>query len=772
MTIVDELWRPFHDEPLFVPELLHGPDAVPDRLRDRIVDYLCQVAAARRAPLHTCTAFNALHFGFDLHTHGYRAELLDPELFVLLSSEQQKRPALPVGTFTHVDRGGRRSLLAEVIARYGVDPRVDTDGWVPASLSGAPSGQLDDGDGVHEKVVLDVEAFGAPLTAAEHGELHRLRRRGPLLDGRGHLHGTFIYPSGVDVRDDVALYCRHLLGPARGLLLSGPLGGLLTEPTDEYVLAAALHQAMATIGTLLDSTDRLRRWQHYAVEASRFARHREDGWPGLSAGHLDEVVRSVSRTGTQPQYTGVWPLLTAQVAHDIDDDPLELTSTADLIVHTNLLAADLAASATDGLLPGGTHLRIDDAWQAGGVWRTQHQPIPANLLATDPRTPLGLGHQPVTAAVPPEHDESVVPPTPQPPPEASPAENDGEPDTASPDILDLVVIRDSLVVYTVALREQQWEDGELPLAEPAAAVLAGGPLLLELHHDGEQLDTAEQLQPVERDDTTLHGIAWPWSFYAGIKLTVAVARHAARISITTTLLDHPLPFGDQYRWDANLAILAASLGAEPPATPPDHEEPELPLPADTPPRQRGVAQLHGLIIAALRRHGTQGAFGSRRLTGPRLLAALFGPDLVAPPLMWEVIYTCDRLVDAGKLTCEPPTSNPDRTGGSPDVYAWWPDNDTRRQAEHPRTGTTTSALLAGKIREYWVPPFCRLLPAGQQASDQARQAYAAWIVKVRGPDTDTTLPSGYTFVRGAARGSSDPDSLLRSIAPQPGARST
>jgi hypothetical protein len=772
-TTTTGVWQPFHDEPLFVPELLHGPDAVPDALHTRIVDYLTQVAAIRRAPLHTCTAFNALHFGFGLQTRGYRAEILDPELFVQVSTEQQDRPVLAVGTFVHIDRGGRRSLLAEVVARYGADPAVDDDGWTPAALSGAPPGHPD-GDGSRtgqERIVLDVEAFGAPLTPAEYTELHRLRRRGTLLDRRGHLTRRVRYPAEPGTRDDVALYAAYLLGPARPLLLGGPLGGLLTDPDNEQVLAAALQQAMATIDALLGGGT-LRRWYGYATCRSRFEQRRQDGWPGLPATDIDDIVHTLVRTGTQPRYTGIWPLLAARADSraGADEDPLELAGAADLVLHTNLVAADLTANASDGILPGGIHLRIDDTWQAGGLWRAQREPVPAAVLAADPRTALGLGHQAGMPAQPPSaKDQPHDTKSEEPEPAAGPDQPPGDDEPFSPDtstVSELAMVRDSLVVYTIALRESHWEAGELPLAEPAAAVLAPGPLILELHHDGEVLDDVEQIQPVVRDGAVLRDIAWPWSFYPGIKVTVAVARNATRISVTTTLLEQPLPFGEQYRWDANLGILAAAVNAEPPATPVREAAAEVPLPAGIPERQRGVSQLRGLIIAALRRHGTEGAFGARRLTGPQLLAALFGADLVAPPLMWEVIYTCDRLVDAGRLTCEQDAGNPERPGsGGPDTYVWWPDDNSRRHAEH-RT-PTQPAVLAGQIREHWVPPFCRLLPAGHQASDSARQAYAEWIVKVRGPDADITLPPGYTFVRGALRGSPDLTDLLRlAAAPQ------
>jgi hypothetical protein len=796
-TVQTPVWRPFVDEPLFVPELLHGPDAVPADILQAIVAYLTAVADARRAPLHTCTAFNALYFGFDLTEHGYRAEVLSPDLFVGVNAEQQHRQVLPVGTFVHLDRGGRRSLLAEVVARFGADPGVDDDGWAPPAVSGAEPGY--DGGTGQERVVLDMAAFGAP-NAADYSELARLRRRGAVLDSRGHLIGPVGYPVGFGGRDDVALYAGYLLGPGRTLLLGGPLGDLLTNPGDERVLTAAVHQALDTIGEILDTAAGLRRWHGYTVTTQRFTRRLRDGWPDLTPADIGDVVSAVRRSGPQPRYTGIWPLLAGVVGGDTD--PLDLDAAADVVVTINLAIADQAATAADGLLPGGVHLRVDDVWQAGGIWRTQREPILAAILATDPRTPLGLGHQPFiaaaggpepddmagtatsaptegqaaaadpsgldTAADTPGTDQDTSPGTgapdgdrptrPNSPSRPGPPDPDGsttEPDGQEPD-LDGLVVRDSLVVYTAALRDGHINAGELPLPAPAADVLTSGRLIMQLHHDGETLDGTEQIQQVAVDGHTLTGIGWPWSFYPGIKVTVAMARNATRISVTTTLLDQPLPYGDQYRWDTNTAILAAALGLTPPARQSGSQAPEPPLPVGVNERQRGVSALRGLILAAIRRHGRPGSFGSCQLTGPQLLAALFGPDLVAPPLMWQVIYTCDRLTEAGKLTKEA------RTDG-PDTFIWWPDDTARRNARHhaPR-----AAVLTGQVREHWVPAFTRRLPEGYEASDTARREYAAHMIAIYGSGADTKLPPGHTWVRGQLRGSGAADSLLRLADPQ------
>jgi hypothetical protein len=763
---------------------------MPDAVCDRLVAYLEQVAACRRAPLHVTTAFNALHFGFDLETGGYSAAVLDPELFVRLTPGDPGNPPLPVGTFVRLERG-RQSLWAEVVARFGAHPGVDYDGWVPPALSGAPA----TGDPI-ERVVIDPEAFGAPLTPTEWTELNRLRRRGMLLDDRGHLTGPVHYAApGTVSGDEVAGYARHLLTDARPLLVGGPLGGLLTDSADDAVLDLALRTALETVDELLSQASGLRRWGAYATTVERY-RQRRDSHDLLGGADLDELVHTATRVTGRPRFTGVWPLLadrvTAAREHDPDGfdlDPLELTAAAEAVVHANLALVDAATTAVNGLLPAGVHLRIDDRWQAGGVWRAQRAPVPTYVLEVDPLHPLGLGYRearrgedgverelsrdaspsggttkdlttgPVTdeqagdqQGGKPEQEAEARPDA-----NAEPGESDPERDGSG---LGIVVdhLDDSLAVYTVALRGSHLDDDELPLPEELGARLSGGPLVMELHHDGGQLLDAEKVQRVERGDGKLTGIQWPLNFYVGIKVTVALARGARRLSVATTLLTEPLPYGDEFRWAADLGLLAASLGL--PA--PDralggNAGGEEPAAIDDGPavsiRYRGIDPLRKLILAALRRHGPEGAFGARRLTGPQLLAALFGDDLVDFKLMWQVIFTCERLVEAGKLTCEPNPANPDRPGsGGPDTFVWWPNEAARNQSER-RAQASQQALLRGNVRDHWVPPFCRLLPDGYEASDQARQAYARYIRTLRGPNADTNLPAGYTFVRGHARGS-------------------
>lgn len=741
MTMTDApVWRPLHDEPLFTSALLHGVDAVTNADRARIIAYLDQVARVRRIPLHTTTAFNALHFGFDLDGGGYRAAFLDPELFVPLKPTDKSLPPLPAGTFVRIERG-QHLLWAEVIARFGGED-ADTDGWMSPHLSGART--LFDDDGCRpERMLLDPYAFGGFLTSSDRHELQRLRRR-DVLDRRGHLAGRVLYSSSQrGLLDDTALYTEHLLTAARPLVECGPLGSLLTEH-DEDTLTAALQAALATIDALLAQAPHLRRWAGYVTPVDRYQqRRRNHGLLGET--DLDELAHAITRPTPSPRFTAVWPLLANRVdaaqRADPDEfaaDPLEFTGAAEALVHANLAVADLACSAVDGMLSNGVHIRVDDLWQAGGVWPTQATPVSADLRAVDPLRPLGLGHHGIPSDL--RQDTTA---------ESSLLDSEAIPDDASPVVIDH--LSDSLAIYTVALRQIHIDNDTLPVPERFTTMPAVGDLIVELHHDGDDLGEDERVHRAGRSPGQLTGITWPLSFYPGIKIMVALAVGCRRLSVTTTLLDEPLIYGAGYQWEADLRILLAylknNLGepADRVATDDAKANDNARAAQDLPVPQQVIDPLDGLIIVMLRRHGVIGSFGSRRLTGPGLLAALFGDNLLHPVLLWQVIHSCEKLVDIGKLTCEPGDD-------APDTFVWWPSQAAQAQAHH-QTKMQRQRMLRDRIRQHWVPPGLRALPHGYRASDEAKEAYAHYIRKLRGPKADTDLPDGCTFVKGHTRGS-------------------
>lgn len=734
-------WAPFDDEPLFVPELLLGADQMDTAVAERTSRYLRQVAVARGGVLHLACAWNALHFGFDLALGAYHSALLDPECFhAVRPAADAARSAVPVGAFIRIERG-TRWLWAEAVGKFGASRDCDDDGWIPAARSGDRAAFLrSDGLwGREETLVADTGAFGPP-SAVEVRETARLHRSG-LLDTRGHITSTALYTTpDLPLLEDVDFYQTYLLNEARPLLATGPLAGLLDDPHDTDLLTRALAASFDTIGDLLRRSPGLRTWGPYAVAATDTA--------GLPGSAVDEVVHRIHRARTgPPRYTATWPLLCAAAdavgARDLTEGPNAMVSLATI----NLAIADRATEPTAPV-----DLRIDDLWQQGGVWRAQQPPLPWYVDGADPLAPLGIGHREHTGslpAAPPPRD--VSPGRQEPSRESSAPPEDIEPpplpEYAGSDERIPVIehLDDSLAVYTCCLLPRHIDDGTLPLPTFVREGLADGPFILELHHSGD-LDDPRAPQELGLTDMALTGVAWPWSFYPGIRLTVTVPRGGHRLHAITTPLDEPLHLDDHgpFSWDCDTGVLRRHLGLIP-------QEPERQPPAPRRTARAGYApavdSLSSLIVAGLRRHGTPGMFDARSMHGHRLSAALFGPGPVPPQLMWTVIHTCEDMAARGLLERE-------TAEGEPDLFIWWPGDKAPTTRKPP--DTLERQALRNHVKAHYVPPDRRKLPPGQQASDHARAAYARWRIEMLGPEADTTLPQGYTFVRGHRRGTEQP----------------
>ena len=262
------MWRPYEDEPLFVPQMLLGFDALEPADADRLTRYLAALVA-RRGVVHTIVAFNAVYFGYDLTFGGYVGGPVDFDRFEQVTFGETTA-ALPVGAMVNVATGAD-PLFAEVVYKEGAHPALRDDGDVPGWLSGAPAGArgLDTPEPqtapmLTERLVVDFDAFGPALVATP-AKLDRLRRRGKWLDADGHLLLEARYGSAEDAEAaDTEFYARYLLTRGREQLLAGPLPLLLTDDAGEDQLAVAVRAALDTVAAALASIDTLRTWRGYA----------------------------------------------------------------------------------------------------------------------------------------------------------------------------------------------------------------------------------------------------------------------------------------------------------------------------------------------------------------------------------------------------------------------------------------------------------------------------------------------------------------------------
>ncbi|WP_326768756.1 hypothetical protein OG978_33260 [Streptomyces sp. NBC_01591] len=704
---------PATSAPFFFHELTLGLDALPAGVKEELISFLEEVAQVRRGPLHVCTAFNAVYFGYDLDAGAYSTDILDPEAFTLLGPDVRNLLP-PVGSFVRIERGAH-SLWGEVCASFGASPDVEEDGWTPRGLSGAP---FSDGSEVAlARAVIDWEALG-PLTSVEYKELARIRRSPTgAVDRWGHLVGTGDTSALLSGRDHSGLYQQFLMGPGQRLLAEGDLGPLLQDSADTVAAERALQRCFRTLEELLRQAPGLAVWDLYAQPVER---HQQFASGPVAAEMVDRFTRPAP--GGTPRYTAVWPVLVGWEHKVGDEHALELTAAASAMIDANLA---LAFQVTAGSLRRNVDLRIDDSWQQGGVWRAQALPVDAVLVDCDPLIPAGLGHL-----------EHLLPDVAKFTDDSKPRQTDS--------VVHVEHLDEALLVVSVALSEADLSAGRLPLPGAVPSLLGKGPLILEVHHNRQLLNRALARQYTQQEPGGLSSVKWPESFYPGIKLTVAAARSGRQLIVTTTLLPAPMQVRDAVlHWYFDPVLLAEAWG---PLDIPSLVGPELPTQRPIGGGHRPpVSALEVLITAALLRDGRIGTARSRSLDGQQLSAAMFGPDVVTPPLLWTVIHTCEDMAAAGLLT----RTTVAHGGVLPEVFTWWPDTDEAREAQQAIVRNVDGAT---RQLRHWRRPWERRLPDGHNATPAARARYAQWRIEVDGPEADTELPEGHTFVRGHRRG--------------------
>lgn len=734
-------WQPFVDEPLFVPELALGLDAVSTGTRARMRAYLAALLERRRSPVHAAVAWNALHFGYDLGSGGYLGEMLNVDAFPILD-RAPGTPLPPVGAMVRLP-AGQTPVWGEVVHLELEHPDIDVDGFVPPRLSGAPAAELADAAGlVRLRLVVDTAAFG-PLVPQQRNALMRLRRRGGT-DMFGHVPMTIQAGAGTDEldADELSAYATYLLIHRRGLLTGGPLGLGLDTPDDDSLFEATW-RSLHAVRELLAGLPRVRMWRHHAIGANVSGSSDTDGIAGWR--DLDDLttrIRSVHPG--QVRHTAVGVALRGMVARTPAAAFAVLGETRYLaaLVTTHLILAETdGPQGDDGRLQTGVHLRLDDDRLGGGVWRAEGLGIPAGPHAgVHPLVPLGLGYA-ETRFETPTAETSPAPETPDQPP----SEPSGD--------AELVDVTASHLAFRATLRPAHLANGVMRLPQEAADELkanTGGEAALRLTHDGEQLDDTEASQyplaVVDSPAPALHGVEWPLAFHAGIQLACILTRGGSVVDATTERLDDPLDVGGHLIAHAtDLAVLLAFLGL-------GERDPSG--------RRRELAALAELLLRALRRAGRPGPAGSRSATAPALAATAYAGLPAPADAAQRAAHALDTLVDAGRLQRLPGAQRADPAGRfidtEPDTYLWCPPGVVP-PPKQPAADTPPSARLNSAVRRHLVPIFIRQLPPGWEPSPEK---VAAWptVRAGLGPDCllPDRLPPGCTWVQVHERGTEIP----------------
>jgi hypothetical protein len=495
----------------FCRELLLGPDHVRPAQRTEIGRYFVDLISKRDFPLHIANLWNALYFGWDPDEGGYIGPGLNPDRIVRRSFGAEDR-AVPVGGFVKL-ANENMEVWGEVVYKEGRHPDADPSGDdFPAWVSGADAVATDGVVRVREALIVDWCAFGPTWNDAT--DLARLRRRG-RLDEQGHLVMTALYePDEADL-DDAAYFARYLIEQHREGLLAEFVEDDATDE-DLYTLLLVSLQSVADIAA---RTSGLILAARYVALEADYRDLVNDKSSGQITGHdfFQSVVTHLASVpkGESVLYSasGLAILEHLSRGEGIDASEahvLEGPGYARLVTYINLFVADALRTAENGLIrrydDGPFHLRLDDAWQWGGVWRSEHIEhgrLPSYAYVP-PLVPLGLGADEQRR----RNGATIATPA------ARPAAE--------------IVISSDRKQWRVTLTDRDIDEGMLPLgaAESLLGRRAGAPFRLKIGVEDRRAHTPIFNDCVQVDPRrhVITGVKWGFEAFAGVHLYCSAAR--------------------------------------------------------------------------------------------------------------------------------------------------------------------------------------------------------------------------------------------------------
>lgn len=573
---------------IFYPELTLGTGALGSRRASQLRQFLADVVKQRGCALHLANLWNALYFNYDLAHWGYHLDQIEPKR-VPIRTAQARDVSLPIGGFVRVHtEAAFGDLFAEVIYKEGAAPALDED-WVAPELSGGPATEIEKiGDSllaaVRERFVLDLEAFGAEANEMNTKQYGRLCRNARWLDRHGHLTMAATYHAEQADLEDLDYYADYLLREHRDGLLAFCF---VEEPSDKD-LREALLRSFDAVRDLAERTPKLRSWRGKYFFTSAGYQERLDFDGPLGEGDLRALFGGMARVppGQSSCYSPIGPRIHELLERDglspVEAALLEGPNYATAVCYANTYLADtLAVEQDTGLLPSGVHLRLDDDWQAGGIWRAERIPADGrySLGAVPATIPLGLGFS-----------------------EALTTAEAGEVSTPDED-----PIPSSQTGFRTPLTLRDRALSRLRLSAAAAESLAPGVVEVVIKHDGERSRV-----DVEREGTDLYGISYPWELVPGTILACNVESGGSVVRVRTVPVTPSLIAADGagLRFETNLGVYEREMGLS-----------ELPA------KDRiGAVTLRDLISRAFRVRGRRGQDGSYLLTLAELANVILGPD--------------------------------------------------------------------------------------------------------------------------------------------------
>lgn len=527
-------------------------------------------------------------------------------------AERRRQDAVPLGALVKVVVGGDE-YWGEIIWKEGSHPLLEPS-WVPGWLAGAPSGIPADGpppadfaspDGprlLWERLVVDFERLGDAFVPREE-KLARERRLERRFDRYGHMLAEVSYADGLDEADEVTFWAawtaRH---HPQALAAAG-------VPADPGVLA----EAAAVLAAALDTRDDVRSFGPYYIDADLYARVAEAD--EADDGPLRRTVRGLAQLPHHGQVA--WASMSARIADCADEEDLIGERWTVGVVCASLLALDtLAVEAADGDW-NGVHLRLDDTWQGGGLWRAELLGT-VTPVAADPAVALGLGWV--------AHTGGVID-------RAPPIDEDLELDDEDDDDLSWEVV-DSDATWTVHLTNADLDRDRLRVPKPISGLVVANlhtvgqdQILVLLRHDGDP----ESREWSRVDDDGHLSVRWPLGVWAGTTVRVTWPLDATIVTAETKLLPEEEPVGGvTYTHEFNLAVALAAAGlAE---------------------RVSRTATIGQLVRAVVRRHGAVTEDGRVALPVDDVVGFCFGPHGETAPGYGPAVLRRAVLAAVGAMT--------------------------------------------------------------------------------------------------------------------------
>lgn len=641
-------------------------------------DFLVAVIRRRGHPLHLANLWNALYFNYDLDYGGFRADHLEQKR--IPTREAHARAwSLPIGGFvrvhTEMDCG---DLLAEVIYKEGAHVDVDRDGWLDPALSGAPATVTEQVAGrpvstVRERFVLDLDAFGPDGNTVTQRQYARLCERARWLDPHGHLLMEAMYEREEGELEDLDYYADYLMREHREGLLAFCFA---EELNDDELLREALLRSLDAVRELALTAQELRSWRDkYFFIKSEYSARVDDGDLVLGGGDLQSIARGLMRVpGDAPRcYAAIRPRIIEVLKRgDLtreEEASVRGCAYVSAVCHANTYIADaLAKLQPSGVLQDGVHLRLDDDWQGGGIWRAERieDADRYSLKNVPPTIPLGLGRA-----------ESA--------PAAATAEN------IAPDEQPIAGSQTGFRV-TLSLRDRAL--GRLRLSEAAVKSLGAGAVDVAIRHE-----SIRERYGVDRDGTCLYGISYPLAFHPGLVLYCNVENRGSVVRIRTERVTPPAVAsnGTRFDYETNVAVYERELGLK-----------ELPQE-----QRRGAPTLRELINRALRERGRKRDGGGYSLTLGELATVILGPAWTASET--RPIAEAAATMGLGRDGTE---------------YVWSPRVTSRTRASDRSLlraygEATARGRLDRVVRRHWVPMHLRRYTerSGRAPSHAKRASY-------------------------------------------------